>query len=129
MVHGMKMLRTLATAFAIAMGVARAADASSDAQPSAYFEGEGYRGHIGKAAVVMRLAVKEGRVSGHYFYEKMGRDIAVRGTFRDSQFDLVAGRERMSLRSHINGAFEGTWLKGDRSLDRKSTRLNSSHVD
>ena len=116
MVHGMKTLRTLATAFAIAIGLARAAYASGDARPSTYFEGEGYRGHIGKSAVVMRLAVHDGRVSGHYFYEKYGRDLAVWGTLQEGQFDLRVGFEQMFLHAAGDGALEGRWSEGARSL-------------
>ena len=112
MVHRMQTLRALATAFAFAMGVARAADASGEARPATDFEGEGYRGYIGKAAVVMRLAVKEGRVIGHYFYEKYGVDIALSGTWAD----MHAGSEQFVVTRHDRNGLSGEWRKGDKRV-------------
>ena len=116
MVHGMKTLRTLATAFAIAIGLARAAYASGDARPSTYFEGEGYRGHIGKSAVVMRLAVHDGRVSGHYFYEKYGRDIPVEGVMHDGHFSLHTQNEKFEGFRAADGSVTGLWTRSGKSF-------------
>jgi hypothetical protein len=75
----------------------------------------GFKGTVAGQPAFLRLVQRDGAISGRYFYEKIGQDIALHGTIAgSSDVELTEGDPNKSTgrfkgSCEPGGAFTGTW--------------------
>jgi hypothetical protein len=92
---------TLASASVVSTARVDSSAVAAVVPPPCAFSGS-YRGVVAGAPVLVRLARVGPQITGRYFYEKGGIDIALRGASTGDAFSLSEGES-----SKVTGTFEG----------------------
>lgn len=87
-----------------------------------------YYGSVGTQKVQMEITVDDGKVTGAYWYEMVGRDIELEGTYKYEDLTISigekdnAGKTVARFRGKLNplaGAWTGTWTTVDGKMRRE----------
>ena len=88
-----------------------------------------YEGQIGKYPITMKLIVEEGKVSGNYFYNKVGDYLTLDGTVISDSISLNAFDKANNLCDNFKGVITNGKISGIWSKPNGQNQLNFSMIE